>query len=70
MSRRTWGAQGVHVQLPSMDRERIRHKVRAFSNAILSSLAGFQARFQIEAAHPCSWYCENKQLGDCSHFKK
>ena len=23
------------------------------------SSACFQARFQIEAAHPCSWYCEN-----------
>ena len=23
------------------------------------SLARFQARFQIEAAHPCSWYREN-----------
>ena len=34
------------------------------------SSACFQARFQIEAAHPCSRYCENYQLGDCSHFKK
>jgi hypothetical protein len=23
------------------------------------SSARFQALFQIEAAHPCSWYCEN-----------
>ena len=34
------------------------------------SSACFQAQFQIEAAHPCSWYCENQPLGDCSHFKK
>ena len=33
-------------------------------------LACFQARFQIDAAHPCCWYCEDWQLGNRSHFKK
>ena len=53
-----------------MDRRWIPQKVCVSLIALSLSSSRFQARFQIETAHPCCWYCENWQLGDCSHFKK
>ena len=38
---------------------RTRYAFSLIASSLSSSSSCFQARLQIEATHPCRWYCEN-----------